>query len=247
MQEAGEEIDGLISTQSKLRQTIMDATKVKSNGYTGFDILDENGNYKSTYEMLKGISEVFQEIGEEDKKMGTNRQSFLLETIAGKTRAAAASSILDNFKVLEDVYEASLNSDGSAMQENEKYLDSINGKVQQFQNRLQELAAVSINSDWIKDIVDFGTKALEVITALGKQFGTLNVAIGAVAGFFLQKNGLGKHFSRSLKCLPDGKWYNATTFPARQNKSSINNRISGKFLLTFRTIPSRQSKKRLRD
>ena len=94
MQEAGEEIDGLISTQSKLRQTIMDITKVQKNGYKGFDILDDNGNYKSTYEMLKGIAEVYDQIGEEDKKFGTNRQSLLLETIAGKTRAAAASSIL---------------------------------------------------------------------------------------------------------------------------------------------------------
>jgi len=105
MQEAGEEVDGLITTQSKLRKTIMDATKVQSNGFKGFDILNESGNYKSTYEMLKGIAEVWREIGEEDKKMGTNRQSFLLETIAGKTRAAAAASILDNFDVLKEVYE----------------------------------------------------------------------------------------------------------------------------------------------
>jgi len=73
MQEAGEEIDGLITTQSKLRSTIMDATKVSANNYQGFDILDENGNYKTTYEMLKGIASVWKEIGEEDKKMGTNR------------------------------------------------------------------------------------------------------------------------------------------------------------------------------
>ena len=82
MQEAGEEIDGLISTQSKLRQVIMDTTKVAANGYQGFDILDENGNYKSTFEMLSGIAEVYEQIGEEDKKFGTNRQSLLLETIA---------------------------------------------------------------------------------------------------------------------------------------------------------------------
>ena len=84
MQEAGEEIDGLISTQSKLRQVIMDTTKVAANGYQGFDILDENGNYKSTFEMLSGIAEVYEQIGEEDKKFGTNRQSLLLETIANR-------------------------------------------------------------------------------------------------------------------------------------------------------------------
>ena len=49
-----------------------------------------------------------------------------------KTRAAAASSILDNFETLQDVYEASLNSEGSAQQELDKYLDSIQGKAAQF-------------------------------------------------------------------------------------------------------------------
>ena len=60
----------------------MDITKVSSNNYRGFDILDDHGNYKSTYEMLKGIAEVWEEIGEEDKKFGENRQSLLLETVA---------------------------------------------------------------------------------------------------------------------------------------------------------------------
>lgn len=191
MQEAGEEIDGLISTQSKLRKTIMDITKVSSNGYKGFDILDEHGNYKSTYEMLSGIAAVWHDIGEEDKKMGSNRQSLLLETIAGKTRAAAAASILDNFGTLTDVYESSLNSQGSAQQELDKYLDSINGKTAQFKNNLQELASITIDSGWIKGIVDFGSKALKVVSSLSKAFGGINLLIGGgLAGFF-QANGKG--------------------------------------------------------
>lgn len=191
MQEAGEEIDGLITTQSKLRATIMDATKVQSNGFQGFDILNENGNYKTTFEMLKGIAAVWKEIGEEDRKMGTNRQSFLLETIAGKTRAAAASSILDNFETLQDVYEASLQSEGSAQQELDKYLDSIQGKAAQFKNALQELTASAIDSSWIKGFIDLGTQLLNVINNLGDAFGHLNSLISTGVGIFLQANGKG--------------------------------------------------------
>ena len=50
--EMGEDTDTMITTQSKLRSTIMEATKVSSNQFKGFDILDDNGNYKSTYEIL---------------------------------------------------------------------------------------------------------------------------------------------------------------------------------------------------
>ena len=51
LEEMGEETENVITTQSKLRDTIKEATAVASNEYKGFDILDENGNYKSTYEI----------------------------------------------------------------------------------------------------------------------------------------------------------------------------------------------------
>ena len=51
LSELGESTEGVITTTSKLRDTIMSATKVAANNFKGFDILDENGNYKSTYEI----------------------------------------------------------------------------------------------------------------------------------------------------------------------------------------------------
>lgn len=51
LSDLGEETDGMITTVSKLRDTIMDATKAASEDGKGFDILDSNGNYKSTYEI----------------------------------------------------------------------------------------------------------------------------------------------------------------------------------------------------
>lgn len=83
LEELGEEADDVITTASKLRDTIMSATKVSSNGFKGFDIFDENGNYKSTYEILQGIADVYNEIVETDKKTGSNNVNLLLETLAG--------------------------------------------------------------------------------------------------------------------------------------------------------------------
>lgn len=83
LESLGEETDGYAETVSKLRDTIMSATKVASNSFQGFDILDENGNYLSTYQILQGIADVYDEIVETDKKNGTNNLNLLLETIAG--------------------------------------------------------------------------------------------------------------------------------------------------------------------
>ena len=82
LEELGEETDSMLTTQSKLRETIMEATAVASNGFKGFDILDANGNYKSTYEIMLGLAQVYKEIEETDKQLGRNNKNLLLETIA---------------------------------------------------------------------------------------------------------------------------------------------------------------------
>ena len=78
----GEDVEDMITTSSKLRNTIMSATKVASNGYQGFDIFDDNGNYKSTYEILQGIADIYDEIVETDKRTSNNNVNLLLETLA---------------------------------------------------------------------------------------------------------------------------------------------------------------------
>jgi hypothetical protein len=84
LEEDGEEVEGMVTNVSKLRDIIMQATKVSSNGFKGFDILKDNGAYKSTYEILLGIAEIYDEIVENDKKTGAKGANLLLETIAGK-------------------------------------------------------------------------------------------------------------------------------------------------------------------
>lgn len=83
LEELGEDTDSLITTQSKLRDTIKEATAVASNGFKGFDILNDNGNYKSTYEIMLGIAQIYQEIVDTDKQLGRNNANLLLETVAG--------------------------------------------------------------------------------------------------------------------------------------------------------------------
>ena len=67
-----------------MQELIKDYTAVASNAYKGVDILDANGNLRSTYDILLDISRVYQEILDEDKKAGTNRGQALVEAIAGE-------------------------------------------------------------------------------------------------------------------------------------------------------------------
>lgn len=128
LSDLGEETDGMITTVSKLRDTIMDATKAASSDGKGFDILDSNGNYKSTYEIMQGLADLYDNIVKKDKELGTNNLNLLLETIAGKNRSNIAASILQNGDMLRSVYEDAQNSEGSAEKELNSYLDSIDGR-----------------------------------------------------------------------------------------------------------------------
>ena len=213
IQDMGEDIDDfVVRTKSKTDSIIRDYTAVAENAYKGVSVLDENGNLRDTYDILLDISKIYKKIIEEDKRIGTNRAQALVETLAGKNRSNIAASILQNPQMLEDVYNASLDSAGSAMIENEKFLDSISGKVNILQNQLQELANIAISSDSLKMMLDIVNSLLSGVTSLASKFGVLNTVIGAFAGVLLQKKSLGvlatsngKGWSTLLSGLFSGK------------------------------------------
>lgn len=150
--EAGEDTTGVVESKSKLR------TKIQ--GYTGIDILTDSGAYKSTYEILLEISKVWDDLTDQDR-------AGLLELIAGKTRSNTAAAILSNTKDLEEAYKSAMEAEGSALAENEKYLDSIQGKIDLFNNAIQTMWNTELDSGVIKFFVDFGTSLVKVVDNLG--------------------------------------------------------------------------------
>ena len=161
LSDLGEETDGMITTVSKLRNTIQSATSAATKDGKGFDNFDSNGNYKSTYEIMQGLADLYDEIVKKDKELGTNNLNLLLETIAGKNRSNIAASILQNGDMLRSVYEDAQNSEGSAEKELNSYLDSVDGKFQQLQNRTQEFWYNVIDTTTVKSVLDFTTDLTE--------------------------------------------------------------------------------------
>ena len=186
LSDLGEETDGMITTVSKLRDTIMDATKAASSDGKGFDILDSNGNYKSTYEIMQGLADLYDNIVKKDKELGTNNLNLLLETIAGKNRSNIAASILQNGDMLRSVYKDAQNSKESAEKELNSYLDSIDGKMAQLENHAQEFWFKVIDSETIKNGIDLLSTLLKGATDFVDTVGllpTILTAIGAGLSF----------------------------------------------------------------
>ena len=175
LEEAGEDATGAIESKSKLR------SKIK--GYTGIDILTDSGAYKSTYEILLEISKVWDDLTDMNR-------AGLLELIAGKTRSNTAAAILSNTKDLEEAYKSAMEAEGSAYEENEKYLDSIQGRIDLFNNSVQTMWNNTLDSDVVKWIVDIGTELIKFIDKIGLVQSAL-LALGTGLGL--------KHLFKDIK------------------------------------------------
>ena len=152
LEEMGEETDGVVESVSKLQS--------KLKALTGVDIVDMNGAYKDTYTILRQIGAVWQDLDPMD-------QAAALELMAGKNRANTLAAILNNMEDLSGAYEYAMDADGSAARELDAYLDSIQGKIDQFNNTLQTFWSETLNSKVVKGIVDMGTDILKLVTNIG--------------------------------------------------------------------------------
>lgn len=154
----GESTDGMAESTSKLRDKIKALTNVDGTG--GFDIMADADNFKSTYSIMQGISKIW------DRMTDINRAG-LLEMIAGKNRSQGVAALINNWSKAEDVLNTANNSDGSALAENEKQMDSLSGRITLLKGQLQELWTNTIDSDVAKGFVDFGTGILKVVDDVG--------------------------------------------------------------------------------
>ena len=175
-EEAGESTEGMAESVSKLRKEILALTSGR------VDIqLDEN-TFKSTYQILKELSKVWGDLTDITK-------ANIMEMIGGKRNSNVIASLLNNFADAEAVLEVAMNSAGSALNENEKYLDSINGKVAQFQAVFEKLSASFVNSGFVKGVVDGGTAILEILTAIIDKLGSFPTLISAITAAVTAYNG----------------------------------------------------------
>ncbi len=180
LQQAGEDTEGMAESTSKLREQIMALTNTTGKG--GFDIMLDEETFKSTYEILQGISKVWQDISDVN-------QAALLELIAGKMRGNVVTVLLENMAQTNNVLETSINSAGTAINEYGYYLDSIQGRIQGFETAVQSLSEAFISGDDIKDLVSFGTSAISILENIIREFGSLRtIAVVTVTALSAFKN-----------------------------------------------------------
>lgn len=176
-EEAGESTDGMASSVSELRDKLLDLTGNR------VDIQLDEDTFKSTYQILKELSEVWDDLTDIS-------QANILELIGGKRNANVVSALLNNFSIAEEALQTSLNAEGSALAENEKYLDSVQGKIEIMKASFETLSSDFISSDFLKFFVEGATGALNFLDAvveLTDSLGGMKTILTAIVGLMVTK------------------------------------------------------------
>nr|DAT80296.1 MAG TPA: minor tail protein [Bacteriophage sp.] len=189
---AGIATDGMASSVSELRSELKQLA--------GVDIMKDDNTFKSTYQIMKELSEVW-------KDLSDTTQANITELIAGKRGGQSTSALLNNFSVAEDAMKQALNSSGSAMRENQTYMDSLQAKLNQLDSAFQKFSTDLMKSDIPNFFVDLATVFVDGADNAVKFAGALPTLTAAISGVLsvMQmsgklKNGAGKVNMPSYIC-----------------------------------------------
>lgn len=155
---------------------------------TGVDLTDTEGQFRSTYEILKDISDVW-------KDLDTKQQALLLENIAGKTQANVLASVLQNAETLDKAYGDLIKSAGSAEAEQAAYMDSIAGKANALKENFRGIFYDLIDSSAVKGSLDALNSLLSSYRSLAGTLGDLPVLLATVTAAFTTFSSKGRELA----------------------------------------------------
>lgn len=175
LQDLGEETDENVENLSQMQGKVFNLTKGSVN------IFDKNGDFKSTYDIMKGIAEVYDDLSSTDR-------ADLLETIAGKNRANEVAALIQNWDRVAQATESAENSAGSAMAEQEKYANSLQGRLNSLTSSLQTISNTALDSGFLKGLVSGATEAINILNKVIDTIGIIPT-VATVAGAAMSLSG----------------------------------------------------------
>lgn len=166
LEEAGLDAEGMAESTAKLREEIM--------ALSGVDIMIDDDTFKSTYQILDELSTKWQDLTD-------IQQASITELIAGKHQGNVISSLMNNFDIVRQALDVSLNSEGSAMKEHEKWMESLEARVQKLAVTFQSLSQTFLSSDFLKGLIDRLTTFVDIVDTVIGKIGVMPALIGAIS------------------------------------------------------------------
>lgn len=169
-----EETESFTNDVEKLSGEIADLTKTaKTPGGISLFTDDAKTEYKSTYQLLKEISEIYDDLTDKD-------QAQLLEALAGKRQGQVVAATIKNFSAAEEAMENMANSAGSADKEMSIIMDSLEYKLNALRETGVGIAQNLFQRDDMKAVVDMLTSALSLVEKITGKLGLFGTAFTGI-------------------------------------------------------------------
>lgn len=150
----GESTDDLAGSTAKYREELL--------ALTGVDIKDQNGQFKSTYEILKAIASQWEKISKAGNK------EAVATLVAGTRQQPVFYSIMEHFQEAIDAVDGMQTAGGTMSNAYGTYIDSITGHIENLKTTFAEFSQDVLDSDVVKFFIDLATTVVKVVDALTK-------------------------------------------------------------------------------
>lgn len=167
----------LISVQSRLNQIIDEESSTGKKLTAWYEehniaIYNQEGQIRSLFEILTDVNKIW-------KDLDKNEQAYYLNIQAGANQTASLAAILQNYDTALQAVTVSQESAGSAIKENERYMESLSAHVQQLKSAWEAFSNSVIQSDFVKFFLSAGTSVLK---AFNNDIGVTVTQFGLLTG-----------------------------------------------------------------
>ena len=197
----------------RMGETLEDGTDLGQIGVTlekiGVSLLDTTGN-------MRNMGDVIEDLMDKWDGLNTAEKQAVAVKLAGKYQYNNLLALLENSKMYNEQLQASYSSLGTINEQQEIYMESLEGKTQSLQSAFEGLISTIADPDVFKPLISGLTDLVEIVDQFVNGIGGIGPALGAAFSLFLSKgsNTIGRNFASSL--------YNANVdFQVAQNERAV--------------------------
>ena len=146
---------------------------------------------RDTQDEFKDFDVVLSETAEGWTRFSGVQKRAVAQAFAGTNHMNEFMVLMEQWDNVEKYIDIANNASGESMKKYEAYQDSISGKIEGFNNKVQSLSTSLISSDVFGFLVDSGSSLIGVLDTILNKFGSFSSLLGLLSGTVLSKNGLG--------------------------------------------------------
>lgn len=155
-------------------------------------------NIKNSDGSLKSMDEILQLVANQWGGLTEADQQFVAEMMAGNRHRSTFNAIMDSMSNYSEKLNVALESNGTSMEAQRKYMDSFEGKLGSLKANMEALYSSMLNSDFLKGFIDGLNKGVTGITNFTKKFGAITTVLTPVLTYLLTFNKRVKTMANNL-------------------------------------------------